>query len=466
MSKNDCPKLLLLLCLAAMPLSPLLAEQSSRECINLATNVPGNPLGYRVAASSGWQTLGSLKFNFTSASDIIAQGAAMLSENNTPDVPVSYQIWIDNAAASWVIDRLPGTFPGTQIFRAFIPDVAPGIHTLSIKVNNMGTVPIDFNGFWISPTMVDSLEGTAINQTATPITINTSWTTLAQASLSVGSSQMLMMQGYAEQHSGTVGQVIEYRFTTGGANLQTFTDVLAGQMPDGQIVSYIYAAPSTGTNTIQLQARTGSGTAQIQSRHLWMQTMPRYTVLEGTVSSNSIPNNHAYTVLGSSPDSTLNSLSLSGLSGGGIRKYTAPVGFGYVTYGSGSSTAEVQLRMEFYENGTALGFDIGQLDQPYASRPKLQTLISNGDGKLGFLPPPATYKVVFSALGLCTGTPATPVLAGGRFQIAIAPDNHPYLDINCGQNPTLACCANFPQQCTFECTPGLPTVSSPQRGCY
>ena len=453
-----------MLCLCIFSSPSLKAEQSGRECIHFAN--PGK--GYRIQPNSGWQTLGHLKFSFNSNSDIIAQVAAMLSENNTPDVLVSYQIWLDGVATSWTSDRLPGTFPGTHVVRSFIPDVTAGIHTLTLKVANLGSVPVDYNGFWIGPTLVDASESTTINQTSTPITIDTNWTTLAQAPLSVSSSQMIMMQGYAEQHTGVLGRRIEYRFQTGSTTLQAYTDSLAGQLPDGQIVTYIYAAPPSGTNTIQLQARTFSGTAQIQSRHLWMQTMPRYTVLDGTFTVTSIPNNGMYTALATSPAVSLNSLSLSGLSAAGTRKYTTPVGYGLITYGSGTGTSEVQLRMEFLENGNPLGFDIGQLDQPYWGATKLQTLISNGDGKLGFLPPPATYSVVFSGLNLCPGSAGTsvPVQAGGRFQVAISPDNFPYLNINCDQHPELQCCASFPQQCTFECAPDLPPVDSAQRGCF
>jgi hypothetical protein len=451
-----------LLCLCMVSLSPLAAEQSGRECIGFAT--PGQ--GYRIQPGSGWQTLAHLKFSFNSNSDIIAQASAMFSESNTPDVLVSYQIWLDGAATSWTIDRLPGTFPGTHVVRSFIPDVTAGVHTLSLKVQNLGSVPVDYNGFWIGPTMVDASESTTIDQTAAPITIDTNWTTLAQASLAVSSSQMIMMQGYAEQHTGVAGRRIEYRFQAGTTTLQTYTDALAGQLPDGQIVTYIYAAPPSGTNTIQLQAHTISGTAQIQSRHLWMQTMPRYTVLDGTFTATSIPNNGTYTALATSPAVGLNSLSLSGLSAAGSRKYTTPVGYGLITYGAGTGTSEVQLRMEFLENGNSLGFDIGQLDQPYWGALKLQALMSNGDGKLGFLPPPTTYSVLFSALGLCPGQPAVPVQAGGRFQVAISPDNFPYLDIHCDQHPELQCCASFPQQCTYECAADQPTVASVQRGCY
>jgi hypothetical protein len=289
------------------------AEESSRECIRMAdgdaTNpLPGKTYSYQIAATpypnATWQSLGKLSFQVGSPSDIMIQAAGFLSEANTPGLNVTYGLFLTNHATgvesqiSQINTRIPGNVPSTHTFRAFAPNVPAGVHTIKIKVLNTNPpgAAIRYYGFWIGPALVDSSESTVINQSATPVTLTNTWTTVAEATMNVTSAQMLLLAGWLEWASGSTGQGVNYRFVRYAAGVESpladFADSIEGATPAGQSIAYIYAAPAPGASTIRLQARlTTSGTsAQIGPRHLWLQTTPRYSVMEGSFVAASIDN--------------------------------------------------------------------------------------------------------------------------------------------------------------------------------
>jgi len=258
-------------------------------------------------------------------------------------------------------------------------DVLAGEHTITVRANNMSSVPVYYMGFWISPLLVDSTETMIKATNATAISAGSTWTALASVNIAPPSDRMLLLSGYISYDSGTPKNRIEYRFVANGTVLQNFVDSVPDSFPDSMHMGYIFKSPVAGQNTITLEARTPAGAATpISIRSLFAQTLPKFTVFEASGSNLSFPNDDQYRAMAATGYQSIAPIS-SGDKGSGSSSVHASDGwgFGHFTY-TGSLSSEVGVRFWLApESGGSFPSEVGASDVHPTARLKLEAAASD-----------------------------------------------------------------------------------------
>lgn len=444
--------LLLLLCGA----TPAWADVTVRECIAAD---PGWAKAYRLPPNSGWTVLGTLQFNHQTASDYVASVMVELTEGNTANTWVEYQILLDGVAHGWYTGRVPERFRTTQIVRSIIANVPGGIHTLGIQARNLSTTTdVYYSRVWISPLLVEASETGAGGATVTPISVGTAWTTLFTTSLTTPTNRMNYLAGFLTVTGGTPLGGLEYRLVRGTTVIENFIDTVPDVLSDGVHMAFIDRYAPAGATTYKLEARITSGsTATIGARSLTVQTMPKFTVFEATTTSNvTVPANNAWYTVSSTPWQQLSATSVGSYGTDGS-------GFAHVTHtGAFNYSGELRFHLELLQPG--LSFEVGWLEVHPVGQTRLMANMSDWE-QLG-LNTSDHYRLSLQAKAACSQPGATQTLARTRFQVAVIPDSTPYTFHPCSTHPGV-CCANNPSCLAYTCSmsPSLQVVSVPSWDC-
>lgn len=436
---------------------PAPADVTVRECIAPS---PGWAKAYRLPPSSGWTVLGTLEFNHQTTSDYIANVMVELTEGNTPNTRVEYQILLDGVAHGWYTRRVPERFRTTQILRSIIANVPGGIHTLGIQARNLSSsTNVYYSRVWISPLLVEGSETRKGGSTVTPASVGTSWTTLFTKSITTPSDRMNYLAGFVTITGGTPLGGLEYRFLRGSTEIDRFLDSVPDVMSDGVHLAHIDRYAPAGTNTYHLQARITSGTAATAgARSLHVQTMPKFTVFEGVTTSNvTVPSDGTWKTVSSTPWQQLSPASVGSYGTDGS-------GFAHVTHtGAYNYSGELRFHLELLEAG--LSFEVGWLEVHPVGQTRLMANQSDWE-QLG-LNTSGHYRLSLQAKGACSQPGATQMLARTRFQVAVIPDSTSYTFHPCSTNPSVCCANNYPSCLVYKCTmsSSLQVVSVPVWNC-
>lgn len=128
-----------------------------------------------MAADGVWRDIGTLRFNHNSGSDYVVSAVPDFTPGNTANGLVEYQITVDGVQHGWFTRRTPEVFPGTQAFRASVPDQSTGIHTIALRARNLSNAAVLYNRVWITPLLVDSAETTLKNAPGGSVTVTSSF---------------------------------------------------------------------------------------------------------------------------------------------------------------------------------------------------------------------------------------------------------------------------------------------------
>jgi len=437
------------------------AEVSVRECIRIKGS---SELSYRIQPMTTVDLI-SMDFNLLSASDGIFNVTVFHQDSPTPPLSrLRYNVVIDGGN-SYRVDvpkeyfaRTPAVTDGTAHFQVHFKDIPAGTHTATVRVNNTSATAADVAGAWISPLFVDATEGSASAESGS-ISIGASYVQLAGLTSPALSNRHLILGAYVR---GSAAGAIQLRYKVNGTVVETLQDNFRN-VDDGVFFPFTVQNAAPGA-TVTLEAL---GPATITATELTAQTIQPYSMIEGVQNSSvSVANDGTLNTVFSSPETTLNALSLSGPQCCQPGHYQACIWGNAFLEMSMPDSSEGEWQM--WWNGKHPGetpFEIGasgiSLDPLRDSFRHMPDVVCG----VAFFGAGTTYRIDAKLKGLapfgsCAQTPIT--VHRGRLQVFVLPA--PVLVPSGGDPHT--CNTSWKADCAYQCAmnPALPrSPSAPAR---
>jgi hypothetical protein len=336
------------------------AEVSSRECIVIPPNAQNQAW---VVPANSTVTFLTHPFNVYDSSNAVFSGQIFFHDSTQPvGQRVRYDLLVDGSTSGRLTtpiqyyNRTPWTTAGTTSLRAFYTNLSPGNHTLTLSVINNSASALLIWGVYVNALFLDSSEAAVGILSTTTQTVTTSYSTIAQITIPSITNRHLFLSSYVR---ATAASPLTLRYLVNGTEVESESFDLHGT-DGGALLDWLIQNAVAG-QTVQLQAKTSSGTASVTVAELASQAMKTYSVLN--LSANDTHTTSGTfgnpVTISTTPSIFLNSLSLSGPAALDVNQYATCMWGTADTSLSMPTSGETELILKLLENGTPFNFDLG-----------------------------------------------------------------------------------------------------------